>query len=49
MAQGQGRPRIKWWTLKGDVCKKLRNRILGGQLVREIWEIFEAKDKISVI
>ena len=29
------------------MCKKFRNRIFGGQSVRESWEIVEAKDRIS--
>lgn len=29
------RPRIKWWTIKGDACQTLRNNILDSELVLE--------------
>ncbi|KAL5542645.1 hypothetical protein UlMin_010355 [Ulmus minor] len=47
VAQGYVRLRIKWWNLKGDMCQKFRNRILGSQSVIEGWEIFEVEDMIS--
>ena len=31
------------------MCQKFRSRILDGQLIREGWEIFKAKNRISSI